>query len=583
MTTFAIKFVDYMSEPKRIAIVGGGPSALFIYKELVNHAIKGTEVSIYEKTNQLGAGMPYSKQGALKEHITNVSDNEIPELPVSVADWVKKAPNELLIPWNMEDVEINEYKVLPRLLFGEYLSAQFKALIVKAQKKGIRTSIHYNSLVTDVRDELKNNLATVLLEDGSGTSYDHVILCTGHSWPKKEEQNIRGWFDSPYPPSKLAHPMNCAVAIRGASLTAIDAVRTLALNHGKFEKTDDGVYEYRPNKDSAGFHMVLHSLHGMLPAVRFHLEDSHLQPVPLLATEEALEIMKENGGFVPLDYIFERHFLKVLREQDKDFYELVKYDTIEAFVERMMELRERLDGFTLLQAEYKEAAKSIARHQSVVWKETLGALSYAMNYPAKYFSAEDMLRLRKTLMPLVSIVIAYVPQSSCRELLALYRAGVLSLIAVDAESKVYPREEGGCRYLYNEEEGGRQVVHEYDVFIDATGQSPIAFNDFPFPSLREQQCVSRAYVRFREAERGQKEMDRRNDGIVKDQSGNYLLQLPGVMINDNFQPLDGYGFASERIYIMAVPLIAGINPDYSGLDFCEQAAARVIESLYPER
>lgn len=37
--------------------------------------------------------------------------------------------------------------------------------------------------------------------------------------------------------------------------------------------------------------------------------------------------------------------------------------------------------------------------------------------------------------------------------------------------------------------------------------------------------------------------------------------------------------ADEHIYIMAVPCIGGYNPDYSGLDFCEEASERIVKSL----
>ncbi|WP_192501012.1 hypothetical protein [Flavobacterium sp. PL002] len=56
-----------------------------------------------------------------------------------------------------------------------------------------------------------------------------------------------------------------------------------------------------------------------------------------------------------------------------------------------------------------EAEKSIKRQQSIYWKEMLATLSFAMNHPAKYFSAEDMQRLQTVLMPLIYIVIAFVP------------------------------------------------------------------------------------------------------------------------------------------------------------------------------
>jgi hypothetical protein len=30
---------------------------------------------------------------------------------------------------------------------------------------------------------------------------------------------------------------------------------------------------------------------------------------------------------------------------------------------------------------------------------------------------------------------------------------------------------------------------------------------------------------------------------------------------------------------MAVPFIGGLNPDYSGLDFCDTAASRIVRKL----
>ena len=33
------------------------------------------------------------------------------------------------------------------------------------------------------------------------------------------------------------------------------------------------------------------------------------------------------------------------------------------------------------------------------------------------------------------------------------------------------------------------------------------------------------------------------------------------------------------LYIMAVPYIGGFNPDYSGLDFCENASKAIVEDL----
>ncbi|WP_246230105.1 hypothetical protein [Mucilaginibacter humi] len=114
-----------------------------------------------------------------------------------------------------------------------------------------------------------------------------MVICTGHRWPLKYEGKIPGYFDSPYPPAKLRLKLNHPVAVKGASLTAIDAVRTLARANGTFTVAEDGHHRsYQLADDSKGFKMIMHSRNGLLPAVRFHLEDPHLSKDATLSIEE---------------------------------------------------------------------------------------------------------------------------------------------------------------------------------------------------------------------------------------------------------------------------------------------------------
>ncbi|HEY0677282.1 MAG TPA: FAD/NAD(P)-binding protein [Chitinophagaceae bacterium] len=561
----------------RIGILGAGPSGLFLLKRLINSSLENLEISIFERKSQLGAGMPYSSEGANDEHITNVSGNEIPDLVTPVKEWIKNAPGELLKRYGMAPEKFSEYKVLPRLLFGQYLTDQFELLLKQAKKKGITTNVYLNTEVTDIVDQLSEKKVVVVTAHGSSEQFDHVIISTGHTWPLIHEGIIPDYFDSPYPPSKLALKLNHPVAIKGASLTAIDAVRTLSRCNGRFIKGDDGSVSYELANGSEGFQMILHSLDGLLPSIRFHLEEPQLSKGSMLSQEEIRSHMTANDGFVSLDYLFERNFKEPLRESDPDFYEKIRNMTIEAFVENMMSLRERLDPFILFKAEYAEAEKSIKRKESVHWKEMLASLSYAMNYPAKHLSAEDMIRLKKVLMPLISIVIAFVPQGSCQELLALHAAEVLKLVAVDADSTVEPQKKGGALYHYTDEQGGKHSVY-YPMFIDCVGQQHLPFSDFPFRSLTDNGIISPARLKFKSSEEGLKEM-KNNDKVERDTKGEYYLQVPGIAINDNFQVIDQYGAFNNRIYIIAVPYIGGYNPDYSGLDFCETASALVINSI----
>ena len=564
---------------KRIAIIGGGPAGLFLFKTLLDSEKRDIEIDIFERRNRLGAGMPYSSSGANDEHITNVSENEIPELVTSIADWARTVPVAILKQYNIDPDNFNAYKVLPRLFFGMYLSAQFDILLEHAKADKIITKVHFECEVEDIIDKPKLRETWISIPELGTLKFDIVVICTGHKWPMIHEGKVPGYFDAPYPPAKLNLHLNHEVAIRGSSLTAIDAIRTIARNNGTFFKGEGKNLTYEPFVISPNFKITMHSRNGMLPAVRFHLEDSHLSNNSLLSEEEIAAHIRQNDGFLSLDYVFEKDFKAIFQDKDPEFYTKIKEMKIEDFVTTMMELRERLDPFILFEAEYEQAAKSIKRKETIYWKEMLGVLSFAMNYPAKYLSAEDMQRLQNTLIPLISIVIAYVPQSSCEELLALNNAGVLEMISVGDDSEVVPEyEKGGATCHYSSEVGGKQSTY-YQTFIDCVGQPHLSYAQFPFKSMLANKTISAARIRFRSEEQGRIGIESGNEKVEQGIDGTYYLNVSGIAINDSFQVLDQYGAYSERIYIMAVPYIGGLNPDYSGVDFCEEAAKRIVKSL----
>ena len=549
-----------------------------MFKRLIEWGKDDIRIEIFERKDKLGAGMPYSQEGANDEHITNVSSNEIPLIVTSLSDWIKGVPKDTLDKFHIDAGRFNEYKVLPRLLFGQYLTVQFSLLQKQATDMGIDYIVHYNSEVTDIIDNPEDQKVTIEVNGTTKKDFDHVIICTGHNWPKRHEGLVSGYFDSPYPPIKLATKLNHPVAIKGSSLTAVDAIRTLARYNGTFNRNENDELIYQTADGSENFRMVLHTRNGMLPAVRFHLEDSHLSNNSLLSKEEIAKHISSNDGFLSLDYIFENDFKLPIKEKEPTFYERIKEMSLEEFVSEMMSVREEVNPFDLLKAEYAQAEKSIRRKKSVYWKEMLGVLSFALNYPAKYLSAEDMGRLHQSLSPLISIVIAYIPQSSSEEILALNCAGVLDLIPVGDESKVEPSEEQGAIYHYSDAKGKKHSVH-FDTYVDCVGQPHLAFEDLPFKGLLEKRTVSPARLKYKSITEGESAFNNGN-AVIKDNSGNYYLKVLGIAINDHFQVLDAYGAHNDRIYMMAVPYIGGFNPDYSGLDFSEAASDAIIKRLF---
>jgi len=563
---------------KTLAIIGGGPAALMVYKRLLNSGADKLSIEIFEATDTLGSGMPYSSKGAGLEHVTNVSANELPGLLTPLDEWVKNLPTGTLDEFGIEAEHFHEKKIVPRLLFGRYLTGQFQALLAEAARIKLPTQIHYRAAVTDIRD-LKDRRKVSVMAGDFTYEFDYVIICSGHHWPAEREGTVPGYFDSPYPPAKLARHFNHEVVVRGSSLTAVDAIRTVARSNGRFASKDSQI-SFEVNDDSPNFRVSMHSRHGMLPCIRVHMEEPHVAGKPLISNQSIKENRQAHDGFLQLDFLFENGFKLPLKDSDPDFYKRIKNMNLESFVDSMMQSREAMEPFDLFKKEYLESKQSIAKERPVYWKEMLSALSFAMNYPAKYLSAEDMLRLQKHLMPLISVVIAFVPQSSCEELMALHDAGRLDLISDGDGGTVKISEKEEIIYHFQDAEGSKkQTVCQ--TFIDCIGQKHLSLDAFPFKSLVNDGTVSPAHLKFQSLARA-KELLADGEENIEEHNGEFYLRVSGADISDYFQVVDQHEKPSERVYLMAVPYMGGFNPDYSGLDFCEHASELIVDNIMKE-
>ncbi|MEB0248878.1 hypothetical protein QN344_01965, partial [Mucilaginibacter sp. 5B2] len=107
----------------------------------------------------------------------------------------------------------------------------------------------------------------------------------------------------------------------------------------------------------------------------------------------------------------------------------------------------------------------------------------------------------------------------------------------------------------------------------------LTFDEFPYKGLSEARTVTPAKLWFKSPKNGQESLKNDSKKVKFDGKGGYYLTVPGVTINDSFQAIDDFGAFNERLYIMAVPYIGGYNPDYSGLDFCQEASGHIIKSI----
>lgn len=553
-----------------IGIIGGGPAALLLFKKITS-TLPPCRITIFESSSRLGCGMPYSARGASLEHVSNVSSDELPPFQPSLKDWIQNLPKEKLQVYDIDKNDFHEKEVVPRLLLGDFLEASFHKLIGESKALGFEIVVMLDTRVTGLAS---SHDSAKVVANNQEFAFDRVVICTGHYWPHSYEDRLEGYFDSPYPPDKLARRINHTVALRGSSLTAVDAIRTLARHNGQFLQKDDELI-YQINDDSPDFSIEMHSKQGFLPCLRVHMDEPYVKKDQVLPKEEIEKNIEDNEGFLELDFLFEKGFKIPLKETDPKFFAMVKDMSLEEFIEKMIGYRTQRDAFELFGEEYADSIRSIKRQESVPWKEMLASLSIALNYPAKHMSAEDMLRLQKHLMPLVATVIAFIPQSSARELLALHKAGRISLIA-DGENGTVEIKDGEIVYSWE------NTTRVYKTFVDCIGQKPLEDSDFPFQELQRQSVISSARLRFRDRTVGKQLKAEGNEHVIEE-GESYFLDVPGVNVSDNFQLVNRADVASDKFFLMAVPYMGGLNPDYSGLDFCSNAADLIVEYMKNEK
>jgi uncharacterized NAD(P)/FAD-binding protein YdhS len=204
-----------------VALVGAGPTAIYTIQALLARAAQPAVIAVFERQRRAGQGTPYSANWVDPIMLANIASIEIPPLPQQFVNWLRSETDERLASLGMAREDIEDRAFYPRLALGEYLSAQFWALVHRARSKGIEIEVRTQSTVTDVCITGEQITLTVTNSRKTATKrlFDYVILATGHQWPSDPE--IRpGYFTSPWPASALARIYNCAVGIRGTSLSA---------------------------------------------------------------------------------------------------------------------------------------------------------------------------------------------------------------------------------------------------------------------------------------------------------------------------------------------------------------------------
>jgi uncharacterized NAD(P)/FAD-binding protein YdhS len=454
--------------PGHIAIVGTGPTGIYAFRHILDQG--GVRaVTLFEKGDRAGIGMPYSPENADRTMLANIASIEIPPVTMTYLDWLRRQPAATLHRNGLSPDALHDRLFTPRLLLGAYFRDELMALVDRAREAGIRVHVNEGTEVADVT--LHEGAVHLQTADGTDAGpFDRVILATGHDFPDEDEAT-RSYFPSPWSGLIQAEVPAVRVGIMGTSLGSIDAVMAVTGQHGRFARDGDDLSFHT---EASGLHITMMSWTGVLPEADFYC------PIPY----EPLAIMTEQavadcaGQPQPLDALFDL-FRVELHAADPAYAARIGLAdlTADSFADAYFAEREAQDPFRWARRNLAEVEYNKAHRITVPWRYALLRMHERVEGIVPDLSEADRDRFDKGLKTVFVDNYAAVPSESIRRLLALRDAGVLSVLALGYDYDLDRRPDGTVIRTAN-------GTHEFEVFIDARGQRPLTSKDIPFPTLR---------------------------------------------------------------------------------------------------
>ncbi|MFC3169108.1 FAD/NAD(P)-binding protein [Paracoccus fontiphilus] len=454
---------------KRIAIVGTGPTGIYSLQQLLEIG-EPLAVTLFEKGEKAGYGMPYSPDTASKSMLANIASIEIPPVVIPYLDWLEAQPADRVAAYGLDPDDLDERLFTPRLLLGEYFRDQLLLLVKTARNTGHRIDVRESTEVLDIVPG-DDGLRVLTATGQDAGPFGRVILATGHDFPDNGDAD-GSYFPSPWSGLIEARIGAVPVGIMGTSLSSIDAAMAVAVQHGRFRRRGD---DLRFDADGAGLHITLMSRSGVLPEADFYC------PIPY----EPLAVMTESAVAAcaaksrPLDALFD--LLRAeLMQADPAFCLRIGLGGLNAdtFAPAYFADRKAADPFRWAKQNLEEVERNKAGRITVPWRYALLRMHERAEDIVAALSEPDRQRFDAGLKKVFVDNYAAVPSESIRRLLALRDAGLLSVLPL-GEDYTLTRQDAGTTI----EVDGQ--AHVFDVFIDARGQKPLGAEDLPFPTLRE--------------------------------------------------------------------------------------------------
>ena len=390
-----------------IAIIGSGPTAIYILKHLHENAVEFKasikHISIFEKSTVGGMGMPYHPEMTDIYNLSNISSEEIPMLEESFASWLMSQSKEVLESFNIKEFPISKSKVYSRIALGSYLKNQYDRILENLREEGFMINEHFGVKIIDITPNVDHTVNLVTSKSKVHKGFEKVIIATGHIWSEKDDPT-NGYYGSPWPIHKLLPEKdmfyNFTVGTLGASLSAFDVVTSLAHRHGTFQESSMGL-NFKLHDHATGFKIAMHSAEGWLPHLQYEQEKPIREIYRHTNRKEILSLI-DSSGFLPLDVFFDQVCRPALleafkKDENQDLIKMLSLPStgITEFVEHMESTHEYMNSFEGMRKELKQAKEYMQQNKPTHWMETLDDLMYCLNFHSELLSAEDHIFFRK--------------------------------------------------------------------------------------------------------------------------------------------------------------------------------------------
>lgn len=532
-----------------IAVVGTGPSALYSLKYLTE-CLPGGRIVLFEAGERAGVGTPYEERFNPRSMLANIASIELPPVQSTLLDWLIGLPGAERTRLGITDDQLTERHFFPRMVLGHYFAAQLEATLAQAERRGIAVEVRTRTAVTD----LTSGPGGVDVQFRSGKAiqsqrFDLVIVATGHQAPRPADED-----------DALAHPYReqgtIAAARRlgiiGTSLSAIDVAVAQASRHGRFVREAEAL-RYVPHDPGSQRSIVMLSRSAILPEADFYCPIPY-EPLDVFTPAAVSKAVAEQDG--ALDRLFAL-FLSQLEAADPDYCAALGLDTADPdnFAERYFAARAGADPFTHAAQNLAEVRRNAAARRTVPWRYAILRMHERFGEVLCDLSDADQERFAAGLKRVFVDNYAAVPPLSIERLLALHRAGILSVGRLGADYETNQGEDG-CWSVSNGDEDWT-----FDTLVDARGQGALGQDEFPFPTLRMQ-------IRAQSLRQG-------------DLTDAVPLADANALASDN-DPL-------ARVFCLALPFVMWRNPFVQGLtaahdmgrDAAEAIAARLAQTCGP--